>query len=554
MKRALVILLSIMIMVGMVACTTAPTTTGSAGSTTGSETTKDTANSTTGSNAGDEELTVKVLGYDTEQLWDNRENHLVWAEFEKLRETFNLTIEYEVVAEEQYQQIIQTRTSAAMDLPDVASLQGLDLATILNLGNKGVLLDIRALVDANSNGNVNSFSGKYFKPMWNAVTSPNGKAYWIPGSQLITYRGEDFHSNLTAMIRRDWLTKLNLEMPTTLDEFKTVAKAFQEKDANENGQPDEMVLFDPKSFSYIAPTFGLPADIVMVDVYDQKAKSPWLMKDELVAYITYMNGLVNDGVIDTDALDKSDEIKVQKQQNNTISTVFDWALGTWHDAYVAEFEGFYEPTMLGLTEGDIPRTIAEDSYAALVKYGVTNAAKGNEKAVATFFDMLFTEEYAKLCFYGIEGTSHTVNEDGTIVFHPKFKDKDFYSVQSTGDYIWGGMFPALHLSTWESYILSLEIDRPDLRGFSEEYCIGQEYWYLNESFLGVPTDEETAALARIQNDIQTFSEETITKLILGQYNVSDIDQYIATIKTLGLEEYVQIYQNRHDRYVAASNG
>lgn len=391
------------------------------------------------------------------------------------------------------------------------------------------------------------------KPMWRASTSPDGKAYWIPGAQYITYRGEGFHSNLTAMVRRDWLNNIGMEMPTTLEEFREAVNAMQKQDANGNGMPDEKVMFDPKSFQYIGPTFGLPADIVMVDVYDNTAKSPWLMKDELVQYITYMNGLINDGVIDTDAFDKSAEIKTQKEQANTISAVFDWALGTWHDAYVTEFGGIYEPTMLGLTEGDIPRTIAEDSFASLVKYGITKSAVGNEAAVAAYFDMIFTEEYAKLEFYGIEGVSHTVNEEGTIVFHPKFKDKDFYEVQSTGTYIWEGVMPAMRLSTWESYILALEVDRPDLRGFSEEYCIGQEYWYLNESFLGVPSEEETATLAKIQTDIKTYSEETITKLILGQYDVADIDQYIETIKSLGLEEYVQIYQNRHDRYMAASN-
>jgi hypothetical protein len=125
-------------------------------------------------------------------------------------------------------------------------------------------------------------------------------------------------------------------------------------------------------------------------------------------------------------------------------------------------------------------------------------------------------------------------------------------VQSSGDYIWQGMFPVLHLSTWESYILALVVNRPDLRGFSEKYCIGQKYWYLNESFLAVPSAEETATMAKIQNDIVTYSQETITKLILGQYSVNDIDKYIDTLKNLGLEDYVKIYQNRHDRYQAAS--
>ena len=94
-------------------------------------------------------------------------------------------------------------------------------------------------------------------------------------------------------------------------------------------------------------------------------------------------------------------------------------------------------------------------------------------------------------------------------------------------------------------------ERPDLLGFSEDYCVGQKYWYSGESLLAVPTDEEVATLGKIQNDIKTYSSETLVKLCLGQYDVNNIDEYINTLKKLGLEDYVAIYQARHDRYMEA---
>ena len=38
-----------------------------------------------------------------------------------------------------------------------------------------------------------------------------------------------------AAIRSDWLAKVNKEMPTTVDEFLDVLRAFQAQDVNGNG-------------------------------------------------------------------------------------------------------------------------------------------------------------------------------------------------------------------------------------------------------------------------------------------------------------------------------
>ena len=43
-------------------------------------------------------------------------------------------------------------------------------------------------------------------------------------------------------INQDWLTKLNLEMPTNIDELETVLRAFRDKDPNGNGKKDERPL------------------------------------------------------------------------------------------------------------------------------------------------------------------------------------------------------------------------------------------------------------------------------------------------------------------------
>jgi len=541
-KKVIAFLLTAVLLLSVAACNSKSD--GGSPSNSGSSSSDKSAN-------GDKVRTVRVLGSDMHQTWETRDKQESFKALNELLKKYNLQIECEVISNEQYMQVIQTRTAAAMDLPDIVRSEELGITSILNLGKQGIFIDIRELLAEYSNGNVEKYVEKYSKPLWNVITTPDGKVYWIPGQQLITYKNKEFYSNLTLLIRGDWLETLGLDKLTTLDEFRDTLKAFQENDVNKNGGKDEKMIFYLSSFQYIAPSFGLPAGLVMIDVYDHVAKSPWLMKEELVEYITYINTLIKEDLIDIDALDKSGEVILQKEKNNQVSAVCDWALGTWHDANVKEYGGYYVPVVLGKKKGEIPRTLAEDSFVTLSKFSVTKDVK-DKQAVATLFDMIFTEEYANLYFYGAENVTHTVNEDGTKVFHPNFKDQDFYKEKATGAYLWQGLLPGLQLSTWESYILGLKEERPDLESFSENYCINQEYWLMGDAGLAVPTDEENELLATIENDIRTYSDETLTKLCLGQYDISQIDQYIETIKELGLDKLVKIYQDRHNRYLSVS--
>ena len=76
------------------------------------------------------------------------------------------------------------------------------------------------------------------------------------------------------MIRKDWVDKLGLAMPATTDELFEVLKAFQEQDANGNGEADEVVAIDFDNFANgLSQYFGLGTDAVSythLDVYKRQ--------------------------------------------------------------------------------------------------------------------------------------------------------------------------------------------------------------------------------------------------------------------------------------------
>ncbi|MDF2924492.1 MAG: family 1 extracellular solute-binding protein [Paenibacillaceae bacterium] len=115
---------------------------------------------------------------------------------------------------------------AAGDFPDIIELDS--RATLQQLSDKGVLLDLAPYLD--KLGETVKFVGE--EGLKKGVI--NGKTYAIPKTpNIITH---------SYYIRKDWLDKVGLGMPTTSDELLQVAKAFTENDPDGNGKKTPMEL------------------------------------------------------------------------------------------------------------------------------------------------------------------------------------------------------------------------------------------------------------------------------------------------------------------------
>ena len=52
-------------------------------------------------------------------------------------------------------------------------------------------------------------------------------------------------------INNNWLTKLGLPIPKTVDELQTTLKAFKTQDPNGNGQADEIPALGKEAVAYV---------------------------------------------------------------------------------------------------------------------------------------------------------------------------------------------------------------------------------------------------------------------------------------------------------------
>lgn len=164
---------------------------------------------------------------------ENIENnvHTKWA-----HDTLGIDIKYLWTVSEQnnaYQTKLRLMLTSGQKMPDIISFRG-SQTLISDLIESGQFIDAGELFDKYA-------SDTYKKAM---AEDPN---VWNPyirdGKRMAIPILENAYNNDPVMyIREDWLKKLNLKAPTTLDELETVMDAFVNQDPDGNGKKDTVGL------------------------------------------------------------------------------------------------------------------------------------------------------------------------------------------------------------------------------------------------------------------------------------------------------------------------
>lgn len=117
-------------------------------------------------------------------------------------------------------------------------------------------------------------------------------------------------------VRTDWLDKLGLEMPTTLEDIKTIARAFIEQDPDENGLNDTIGLTLASS---VGGTYGSTHEANLIFGLYGAYPRQWIrnaegevvygsVQPEMKDALAELNAMYEEGLIDHDFAVRGDEI------------------------------------------------------------------------------------------------------------------------------------------------------------------------------------------------------------------------------------------------------
>lgn len=502
--------------------------------------------------------TIKIMGPESSNPYikfSDREKFSSWLEFEKLFTEKGLVPEFEIIATDQYKTTLQTRMAAGVDLPDFLNVSQLDDVTILNYVDMQTILPINKIIDDYSDGTAKEFFSTGKGSRSNTLnTAEDGNVYWMSQIQATTYDDKPGSTSMVINVRKDWLDALGMEVPKTADDFYNMLKEFRDKDADGNGQPNEVLAFNPASFTNgIAQWFGLVADISSFVIEEGKVVSPWYQPG-IKDYFAYLNKLASEGLMDTSliGLTTGDQLD-QTIAENKASAIFTYAMQTWYEPSTGVADAAYLPIgPLKATDAAEPVNAIEPPLLSYNRWAFTKECEDLE-AAAALVDILCSEEYEILTQWGIEGDTYEM-VDGEKKLLPIALNAGWEQAgkegKSIGDSLWanGSMFMKRRFVPMESEMSVVPEYKADYQRAVMNYHPTVPLG--NSNYFPVATQEQVQRRLEIITDLTTQSEQLATQLILGQASLDDWDSHMATLKDLGLDEVIAIDQSLLDRYNA----
>jgi putative aldouronate transport system substrate-binding protein len=230
---------------------------------------------------------------------------------QQLNKDLNMDLQFSLIPSE-YEQQLNVRFAGGTP-PDMFVV---NKNQMFAYAKQGLLLDLTPyLKKMNNLTPENGFTEAFMKK-----GQVNGKLYAIPYRPLIPVQ-------TTFWVRQDWLDKLGLKPPQTLDELKAVAKAFVENDPDGNGKKDTIGITGNGFDGTLSPIFA---------AFGVAAPGKLMIKDNKVVYSTalpetakavdFIKGMFDEGLIDPEFLTNNNLIHQEKAFKGQAGIVYaHWA-------------------------------------------------------------------------------------------------------------------------------------------------------------------------------------------------------------------------------------
>lgn len=353
-------------------------------------------------------------------------------------------------------------------------------------------------------------------------------------------------------MRKDWLDKLQLKAPTTIDEWHDVLVAFRDKDPNGNGKNDEIPFVGKGSnglgilsLQDLTPAWGVINDFTLKD--GKVVYGP--IESQYKDFLTVMASWYKEKLIDQDLATNDSKAFDYKITNNVAGSYYGSVNGN-----MGRFLNMMQPVdpKFNLTSLTYPVGPAGKPYTALdlnmkaSPYGsaITSKCKNIKEAIE-WLDYGYSVEGGLLFNFGIEGKSYTmVNGIPTytdLIWKPTNGD--------TWDQVMGQYTRAIDIWSMDvsKYYTEQKLRLPQQKDASTKN------WLQADSARVLPpvtlTDSEARTKASIMNQVETYRNETMGKIVMGKLPVSDFDKYVQTIKSMGIDQVTQIENDAYQRYL-----
>lgn len=345
----------------------------------------------------------------------------------------------------------------------------------------------------------------------------------------------DVPSSHVTFIRKDWLDKLGLAIPTTLDEYTEVMRAFTTQDPDGNGKKDSYGL-GCAGYSFLSTLMGAFGASTEEDYFlnEDGTITTNAISEGYKEALTYLNGIYEEGLIDPEAFTCTYEQAQAKWGRGEMGIWSAW----WSHAGNAYTRFDFEALQPDASVTAILPPVGPDGqsgnlYSAPFTNVIGVSYLSSPEEIAAAVKLLNFQAGGlgyRICQYGVEGEFFTwdeatntttwywgVNNQTSMSGKYQITDMEVYKMlyhedwQAQANYLLDTKGAAAHISG--SDMRYVEPVREDL------FCM-----FLTDEFV-----ENNA-------DLKSFFQTSMLAFIMGEKDIeSEWDAYVAEYLNMGGE-------------------
>lgn len=479
----------------------------------------------------DKKLTMSMMGPDVGQAkWEDM------AFFKEMEKMTNVHFKFTTPPLSDFPTKLNL-AFASDEIPDVLFAGSLTADQEVKYGKQGTLIPLEDLIEKYA-PNIQKVFEEY-PDVKKSITTVDGHIYALPmiDKNAVWYMGP-------LWVNGKWLEALNVtELPKTTDELYTLLKRFKTEDPNGNGKADEIPFTSIKlddSRQWLLGAFGF-TNWGIEEIKGNVVFTP--QEKGYLEYLTFMNKLYSEKLMDPETFSQSGEQKKAKGQANQLGLFQDWFsyFTTGDKEEEAMDDPMYQPVKSDIVDQPV-MPLSPGIYRG--QFAITNKA-ANPAAAIRWIDYLYSKEGYELSNIGKEGDVWS------------WVDKSAGTRKLNESPIAGKTIEDYRGTTTPAFGINVPAFNQKIEGFpvSEfQKFIDKETDDKIKPYAKIPyplvylTSEEQDEVSRIKSDLETYVQQMEAKFITGTEPLSNWDKYVKTMKDMGSDKLVKIYQKAYDRW------
>lgn len=434
-------------------------------------------------------------------------------------------------------------TFASGEIPD--AIIGGDINLVQNIGMTARLNDY---ISAETTPNIQAIFEKY-PDLPGALTLDDGYIHSLP------YGNVGVRTNLIdaqLWINTEWLKKLELDMPTTVDEFYDVLVAFRDNDPNGNGKADEIpLLANEVSTTYsimnMLGFFGTLDDTRLGAEHIRIENGTAIFtpaEDRYYEALCWLHKLYSEGLIwkDVFTADYNDYLAKGSSEECIVGCVIDW----YKDCVITTDAVNNFELMMPVKADDDTEVLWNMSYfgRSLDMFVITTACRDPE-ALVRWYDYINSDMTIQLTwFQSPENVLWRYNDAGEWTTFTDNVPADTTSTIMRRNVAVGPTVPVYFLSDMQS----LSGRYADKAAAVEAYSVYIPKEYLTDGFSHAD-EEESRNMIRVTLD--NYLGQFVANAIVNGITEEDWQKHLNTLTTIGADEYTELWQSFYNAHKAA---